>query len=555
MNPTHTIPVTDTDTPASAPPVGHQSRPVTPTTLVHRFIPPPSDVLSGARGTLLLLRLRARTTRSVKARILLWVGAAITYLMFLFMVNAGTTMRILAEREAGTPEGEFATTFVLALRSGDLGWVGALALGSVLVVTMLGPITGSANQALAPANDLTGLRMARLHRYFDTWVTTVISPTGIMQFLTLTALASLLTLDGGRTWALLLTWVTWPALLAVMIAAGWGFEWLYRATGARTKTIVTCALLSVLGVALLVDPDHGKTLFGLGEFYATAVHTATQGPSQVLTGVSVTAGIGLLAFVAGLVACREALSLPEVPHRATTTIRSFPVPRVKFLAVLTILAAVVTRTREIRRPVMVVLIMGIPGAGIAAFTGNLPENTLPALLLIVPLSVTLGFGVNVFGLLGPSVPFLLSTPGFTRHVIPAAFVMNLVVIVGMFLVISTPILILTPTRAGAFLLAVTVTSVLATVFGLRKSVTNPVRTRLTGRGDPTLPPVTAVNYTIRLLAGASVVGIIVMSAPAPYSWLAAMTALTWSTYRYVRVTTMWANPATQSRVVAEVAPG
>lgn len=516
------------------------------------LLPTTSEVAGGLRDTTMLLRLRWRSVRNTRARVVIAIGFALICFLLFVAAQAGNMVRRAAEQGTESALGEFAVNYVIALSKGELGAVGAAAIGSVFVVSLMTPFVGAAMQALAPADDLTGLRPTRLHRYFDSLILSGVSAVGFFQLITLTALGSLLTLDGGRAGGLLFMWAIWPLVLLLGAGEGWLIELVHRRFGTRVRTGIGLTLAALVALAVWLDPRHGSTLFGVGNTMVETVRTAAGGTGSIAPGIAVLVGIAVALFMIGLVACRAALALPaSIASQRTTRRMRFPLSTRPNVALTQIVLAQVLRTGEVKRPLRTILLVGIPAVWLV---GN--SDVMTTLVVAVPLSVALAFGTNIFGILGSALPWLASQP----KVMGKLFVAVSLVQVAMMLLISA-LLWAPPALFGRIDLAdvaavaagTVVSSFLTARSAAAKSVNRPFLVRLGNRGDMIVPPLTAINYTFRFALWSGQVGVLVMGRD---GWLQAgmvAAAVTWSLLRFVRLARDWRNREVQSFVIRQVA--
>jgi hypothetical protein len=100
-----------------------------------------------------------------------------------------------------------------------------------------------------------------------------------------------------------------------------------------------------------------------------------------------------------------------------------------------------------------------------------------------------------------------------------------------------------------------VSSVIATGLSVRYSVEKPHRTRLTGRGDPLVPPITGMGYVLRIMLTGATTGLAVAVTASMVPWfamvVAALVALS-ALLSWRRVSNRWSDPAHRSRLAALV---
>ena len=512
----------------------------------------PTEIRRGIHDTVLLLTMRWRGVRNPVTRVGVYAGAAFFSVGLLIMVNLGYIVRVMGAQGEGTAAGVFALSWIQALQRNEIGDVGAITLGGALVVAVFAPFTGSSTLTLAPVEDLHGLRLARLHRYFDSVLVNCVSGIGLLQLLALTAITSVLSLDGTRGPALLVTWAVWLSVIVLTTTLGWVLEFTLRRWGLKARWRIGAVIAAGVTIAVVLDPRNGRTVFGLGDLYSSMINSAASG---TVTG-AVTPLLAVLAMIAvimwvGLIAARQALTLPAVVLRRATTRRHRAMPAQPSAMAMRLLTDTLWRTPEVRRPLLAVLAIGIPGLMIA----QMSENVENAIMAAVPLAVSLAWGVNVFAVLGPGMSWLASIPGVLGRIPYAAAILQLFLVV---LLVETLWLAAyvtgraTPESGLRLLTAAVVTGCLSAVFSLHLAIRRPMRARLSGRGDSLVPPLTALNYLMGLLILVCLPASLVSGAPSAVRLAAVSVSLvifaagTWWYGRH------FARPEVRYRVVSEV---
>lgn len=515
----------------------------------------PAALRAGASHTGLLLRLRWRMIRTIRSRIMVVLGLAVLFAAMFASSSVGFMVRRIAEQGTDSAMSQFAVNYILALERGDFGGVGALALGSAVAASLFSPFTGAANLSLAPGEDLAGLRPARLHRYFDALVTAGVSTIGFVQLLTLTAVASLLTLGGGRVGGMLFTWAVWVPLLLAAVAEGWAIEWLHRRLGAKARRSVLAGLATILGAAILLDPAHGRTLFGLGTVYSRTLRAAGEGHiGTTITAIAVLTAVSVGLVFLGASVCQAALALPAVPVAGTKDRkRLIPISRHPQIAMFQILVSIVVRTGEIRRPIGTVLLLGIPAVWITSSGGQ----TMSTLVIAIPLAVALAWGVNCFGIIGPGMTWLASQPHVMKRLLTLTTLIQIGATMGVALLVWGPPLVFGRADLGSVATVaagLAASAAMTTRSAASKAVRKPLLARLGTRGDVIVPPLTAINYTLRFALWGGQVGVLVMGQGANRQVQGALvvTVLAWTTARYIQLLWQWRDRTTQARVVAAV---
>lgn len=514
-----------------------------------------TEASPGLVATVRLSRLKARS-RSSWARTKARIDAGLLATGLVVAVLSGDLAVRLAAGQ-GSPLAEA----LAQMARGSLGAGGSAAVALVVAGLVFAPATGAATHAQFSDLDLAGIRPPRLHRYFDGVWNSVVSPVGASPLLILTSLASLVTSSGpGRLVAVALAWVTWLTLLTLLAASGWTIDYLRRRWTPRLRWYAVAGAAAGTGVAVLLDPNRGRTGFGLADRYAAIVSAAARGePGPALLGIGVLLAGGVGLGLAGMALCRAALALPAPVQRQDQTVRAVSVPQRPLLALGAVIGTSLWRSREVRRPILMMVLAAMPLLiGGIRYTGGQGSSVLASVLLVVPLSLALGWGVNVLGALGGAVTLLLAQPGAWRPLLRAMAGIQLVVT----LLLGTALLVI---GAGfsdswqilpSFVVGLVVASVIATASSLRYSLRRPHRTRLTGRGEPLVPPVVGLEYVVRLMVTAGLAGVAVATvgtlAPGWFLGVALAATVGYGWWRWRSLARIWSDPYHRARVAALV---
>src|SRR5450759_3245325 len=129
--------------------------------------------------------------------------------------------------------------------------------------------------------------------------------------------ASLSTPDGhGRLGAIAMSLATWVCAMLVMALLAWTIEYTRRRWIATLRWYLAAAASLVVALAVIVDPAHGLSIFGLAGWLHTIIHAGADG--AVLSGIGGTALVlvaGAVTFLGGVLVCRQALVLPAAIER------------------------------------------------------------------------------------------------------------------------------------------------------------------------------------------------------------------------------------------------
>lgn len=519
-----------------------------------RYVPSPADLIAGASGTGMLMRVRWRMVRGVWAKVGVGIGAIFMFLLVFASANLGAMIRNIAQQGADNAATIYAMNYITSLERGQIGSFGAVALGSVIATAIFSPLIGVGGSSLFPALELVGIRPHRLHRYFDTLVSQAVCVVGVFQLITLTVLGSLLTLDGDRGPGFLIAWAMWPMVIALSVMAAWIIDLCQRLYGRVARWATATVLLVVSGTAIWLDPAHGQTLFGVGDLFASAIRRATLG--QWTAALPVFAGTALLTglfVIVGATFTQAALMKPSVPPAAPRLFWRWNISANPVFALTQLLLLQVVRTGAVRRPILAVAIAAPP----AVFLTHGAFAVLSTLVITIPLAVALAWGVNIFGVIGPGMTWLAAQPNVGRMILGVAIAVQLIIIAILGVGVWGPALLLgfVDLQTAASVAAATLaTTLITTRSAAAKSVHRPYHVNVGHRGDQIIPPLTSVSYTLRFVAVGGQIGMVILSVQFRSIQLAILAGVAiWTSYRFIRLARYWADRSVQARVVACVA--
>ena len=492
--------------------------------------------------------------RGVGSKLSVVAGVALMLLALFVCANLGALIRATAEEGTGLPASVHATNFIASLERGQIGSFGALALGSVVATAIFASLMGVGGGSLFPAQELVGIRPHRLHRYFDTLIVQAVSAVGVFQLMALTALGSLLTLDGDRVPGFLIVWAVWPMMSALEVMVAWAIGLAQQVYGRLARRVAVTAIALGAGIALFLDPNHGQTLFGAGDLFASAIRKATAGQwtaaVPVLTLTTVLTGLFVLV---GVTLTQAAQLKPAVPLPAPRSYWRWRISTNPVLALTQILLLQVLRTGAIRRPILAVAMVAPP----AVWLGHGSFTVLITLVVTIPLAVALAWGVNVFGVIGPGMTWLAAQPNVSRMILGIAVAIQLAIIAVLSVGLWGPAAafgIIDLRTAASVAAATAVAALITTRSAAAKSVRRPHHVNVSQRGDQIVPPLTSVNYTLRFVLGGGQVGVLVLLVHSrPFQLAVVAGVAIWTTYRFVKLAQYWGSRSVQARVVAVVA--
>jgi hypothetical protein len=427
-------------------------------------------------------------------------------------------------------------------------------LGSVVATAIFFSLTGVGGGSLFPAQELVGIRPHRLHWYFDTLVVQAVSTVGVFQLVALTALGSLMTLDGNRGPGFLIVWAMWPMVAAMEVMVAWAIELAQRVYGPVVRRVAVTVLVCGAGLALFLDPMHGQTLFGAGDLFASAIRKATLGQwTDALPVFTLTMALTGLFVTVGVTFTQAALLKPAIASSAPRSYWRWKISTKPVFALTQILLLQVVRTGAIRRPILAVAMVGPP----AVLLSHGSFTVMIALVVIIPMAVCLAWGVNIFGVIGPGMTWLTVQPNVNRMILGVAVAVQLFIIAVLSVFVWAPAAvfgIIDLRTAASVVSATVVTALITTRSAATKSVRRPYHVNVSQRGDQIVPTLTSINYTLRFVLGGGLAGILVLTVQSlPFQLAVVAGVAIWTTCRFIKLARYWGSRSVQGRVVAVIA--
>lgn len=520
-----------------------------------------ANILHDFKDSLILLNTRYRVIRESKGKVGLWLFIIGIAFAILATSYTGTFLKMVASSTNSSLEAAqiYASTYLNYYLNGELGPLVATTLGLAVISVMIAPFTGTSATSVIPNHALVSVRATSRHRFTDSVLTQFFASISLLQLLTLTAVASLLTIDGGHKMGVLYAWASWPVLVILSTLFVWVAEYLYRKFGESNRLLMLLLALAAIAATVYFMPEQASTVFGVGTAYASIIQGVSSWP--VLLQVTAFAIIPplwiLFAFVAHRVS-RAALAHPDTfakQANKTKTIKPRKTSPLVVVQMMNVAVMQIWRNSEIRKPIM------LSGGFSIIATFLLAENTslMATVVFIIPLMISLSWGANVFGVVGTGLPWLLSKPFATRSMLWVFAGLQMLIVFVVSVLAMAPVLVtgrMDTATAGSFLLAVIASSAVMTRSAISKSVNSPFPYKSGYRGEPILPPATLIAYTLRFSLWSGMLGLIVFSVVSGLEIKAMMAflAVAWSVFRLWRLDNKFQkDPEIRNKIVFTVA--
>lgn len=369
-----------------------------------------------------------------------------------------------------------------------LGSVGFIALFSYIVFA---PIVGTATISFVTDSEGSSLMLPRGHKFFDSLFLNMISGVGILQLLIGTGIASILSIEGNRTQAIILFFLIWIMSATISTILGWARELWVSKVGFIKTLVAGFLLLFFLGfltTAIYIDD--------IANLYGVLIVGASSAKLHEILLVFLL--ILVVTFI--LIAFGHSLS-QKVNHKHFTkeagkknskiTLINFSRGLLTNSILLNYL--LVSRTIEVRKTIIIVGLIGV----ISVIFLPLESAILPAVVIGFSATFSLSWLVNYYGLIGSGNIFIYSMSEY-RKIAPVSltsfstgiifFYNSILLNVGYFLGKIDEISLF-----RMFILTI-ILSVSLPIVSLLIAAYKPYRARLEGRGDTLLPPMVSLLY-------------------------------------------------------------
>lgn len=473
-------------------------------------------IASAFKDTLTLMNVRYQIIRETKGKIGLWAFIIMIAFGVYLTSYTGQLIKIMANSQSSNLEAAkiYATTYLNSYLNGHIGGLVATTLGLAIISVMIAPFTGASATSLISHHYMVGVRANMRHRFTDSIVTQFVSSISLLQLLTLTSVASLLTIDGGRKEGILYAWASWPVLVILSTMFVWLAEYLYRKFGEKKRLAMLSIALGAIALVVYYNQEQAVTVFGIGTAYADIIkgfHTFDLFTQVLSFGILI--GLWLLFAFCAYKMSQVALSHPDIfakQVKKEKTISSRKASALPLVEMCHLALMQVWRNIEIRKPIMMTAGFSIVAMWMLAYDSSL----LATLVFVIPLMISLSWGANIFGILGNGLPWIISKPFSMRSILWVFGGLQLVMVLTLASLTLIPVVVfgkIDVDTAASFIIAVFGCSVVMTRSAISKSVYSPHPYKSGYRGEPILPPATLIAYTFRFVMWSGMLGLIVFT--------------------------------------------
>lgn len=411
----------------------------------------------------------------------------------------------------------------------------ALLLGSIVFV----PFSGYVIHGVVSHSEMVIVKNGESYKIGDSLLFQVISSFTIIQLVGITVVAELLTFSQPYpAYTVVFVWDVWVVVTIFTAFFSWVVEYMTRKFGKRMRFLFLAVFVLAILLAVLVDENHGTTLFGLSQLVFDFLTQLASGDQVllaasllILTGIGV-AGVYLLTFIAS-----QALRLPEPATVSTNNQKQVSTSASPTLHPTVLFFKLLFRYNTITKPVFTAV--GFSLILILLLRGT---NALTTTMIVLPLAVGVSFGANIYGLVSGSVNWLLSIEHWRSKMVYSA---TTVVFVSVLAVYAAAY------GAGTLLGAVSwaeladaIPAVIAitfstTVLSMYLSSKNPLPFSGRARENLISSPTALMGYVFLYLVVVGTVGNVALYVPTDMGWMIAGGTAVISILLYIRLVYRW----------------
>lgn len=483
------------------------------------------NLIKGFGDTFNILAAKWSGIKKERNKIFIIAAVAIFAFFLYILANTGSLIIYLITTVQPGAQSQQVQQYVLSyletFSSGELNLYVTGVLGATLGMILISPFSGYSLGGVVPSRDLAIVKASDNYRISDSIIVQILSSLTLIQLISLTMLASLMTIEGGTGPAIIYAWIIWLAIVLIATTFMWITEYVNRKYGFKVKIGIILTVVVALTIALLLDPFKGSTFFGLSPIIIDVLQNLySYNIWESLLAYSVPVGIiivfsGLLSFIASkALHIQEPISLKKQKKFAKKE-------KWSEISLFKTILSLVFRYKVIWRPIFITTLFSFI---LMLILGNQTDSVgtlLISLIVIIPLVVSLSFSVNIFGIFGSSNIWLASSPSWRKNILTTTAAVQLGITALIYVTIFAGGLLfqkITFVDVWQSIPAIISSLTIMTVYSLSKSLKNPVKYMPSSRGDAILPPLTILNYMLKLIFLGGLFGSTVFYLGADYQW-------------------------------------
>ena len=504
------------------------------------------NLLSGFKDTISILALKWGSIKKKRTKALILFALSMFALTLYGMAYIGSALLKILTIDVGDGNDlikSFMTQYLTSFANGELDVYVSGVFGATILTILVLPFSGYSLGGIVPTRDMSIVKSNNNYRLSDSILIQFASALSILQLISLTVLSSLISIEGGTGPAVVYAWTTWIAIVFTTVAFMWIIEYINRRYGKKVKGSLILGILVAMVLAVLLDPFHGTTFFGLSPIYVDVlqnIYTYNVVNYLIAYGVVI---ILLILFASTInFVGSKALMLPEPVAIKEKNAKNITLATKRWSKITLghLIRLIVLRYKIIWRPILITVIFS-SGLLIVLGTNDI-SGTLSSVMIIVPLVICLSFGINMFGILGSSNIWLLSMPKWRETILYRLIGIQLTVIgISYFIVIGSGLSFQRVAFSDVLssLPGLISTSIIMIIYSVSRSLKSPVKYTASSRGDAILPAMMLLGYMVKFMMLGGFIGIISFWAPSIVQWGILLAVITISVVWFVSLNNKW----------------
>jgi hypothetical protein len=468
----------------------------------------PKSAYSSLLASLRLVGARKRMIRSYSVRSIITALAGFFGLVYLGALNTGYFAYITAI----SPEIEFNDLALLVFErmyNNDFIFLGSVSVIAFFSYIFFAPIIGTATLSLVSEDEGLSLGLPRGHKFFDALILNLLSGVGILQLLIGTGIATIMSLEGNKIAGALSFAIFWLGAGVISTVIGWLRELSVQKIG-FPKTLLA-GLIIVSGLGFIVTSILLPTLSNLYGRYILFISSI----ETTLLAIILLFALLLVAMfsifghrVSEIILNNYFSKSPTVQKEKQSSIKT-NYPRLLNNLILTSL--VVFRTKEVKRTIVIVGLIGVLSMAFAPLDGNVISGIVIGFIATLNLS----WLANYLGLLGSGNILLASMPKIYNKIPVTTTIFSGLISLAYSLSVLTFGLVAGRISVDSYFHMMLLAGLLSTILpslAVTLAIKKPYRTRLEGRGDVLIPPTISLLYLALFISISIVINAVVSSS-------------------------------------------
>lgn len=456
-------------------------------------------------------------------------------------IRAVMTARLSDDPTAETAKQvrEFLSTYFEVYITGDMDLFVSIAVALLLGSIIFVPFSGYVIHGVISHSEMVIIKPGDNYKIGDSVLFQVISSFTLIQIVGLTVAAQLLTFDSEySSYAVIFVWGVWVVMTLLTSFFSWVVEYLTRRFGKIMRFMFLSVFFLAIALALLIDENHGATLFGASHVIFDFLNQLATGDLRLLgASLVVLAGLSVAAIYGLTFMASQALRIPEPLTISKTNEKQVSGGKGMTLRPTAMLGKLLFRYNTVTKPVITAVAFSV--IVVLLLKG---QNAINTTMIVLPLAVGVSFGANIYGLVSGSVNWLLSIENWRRKMVHAATTIIFLSVMAVYVIAYGIGLLMGAIKPSELIAsAPSLISVVfaTTILSIYLSSRNPLPFSGKARENLISSPTALMGYVFLFLIVSGTAGNIALYAPVEVAWIMTAVIAIISTGLYLLLHRKW----------------